>query len=158
MTRRPHLRERQLRESVPRLRPRPPSNRQSSATSCARAGRGTAELQDFDEGPGAPQGYLHKLEAGRVENPSPRVLQRLSEALDLPYRRLMELADYLVPTDEHTGASRLKEPTMAIQAQPDVPTNGELMRVLRSVLDQLTELNRGQQELTEALKRLAGAA
>jgi ribosome-binding protein aMBF1 (putative translation factor) len=39
------------------------------------------------------QGYLHKLEAGRVNNPSPRVLQRLGEVLGVPYRRLMELAD-----------------------------------------------------------------
>jgi len=100
------------------------------------------------------QGYLHKLEAGRVENPSPRVLQRLSGVLDVPYSRLMELADYLLPPDQHAGASRPKEELpMATQAQTDAPTNRELMRMLQSVLDQLAELNRGQQELTEALKR-----
>lgn len=103
------------------------------------------------------QGYLHKLEAGRVENPSPRVLQRLSAALEIPYRRLMELADYLLPSDQPTRAPRTKEETtMATQAQTDAPTNRELMRLLQSVLDELAELHRGQQELVAALKRTTG--
>lgn len=103
------------------------------------------------------QGYLHKLEAGRVENPSPRVLQRLSGVLEIPYRRLMELADYLLPSDQPTSAPRPKEKTtMATQAQTDAPTNRELMRLLQSVLDELAELHRGQQELVETLKRTTG--
>lgn len=105
------------------------------------------------------QGYLHKLEAGRVENPSPRVLRRLSEVLDVSYRRLMELADYLLPPDQPTAAPHpKKETTMASQAQTDAPTNRELMRLLQSVLDELAQLNRGQQELAAALKRVAGNA
>lgn len=39
--------------------------------------------------------YLHKLEAGKVTTPSPRVLQRLGEVLDLPYWELMDLAGYV---------------------------------------------------------------
>jgi transcriptional regulator with XRE-family HTH domain len=39
--------------------------------------------------------YLHKLERGVVENPSPRVLARIATALEMPYLRLMELAGYL---------------------------------------------------------------
>lgn len=38
--------------------------------------------------------YLQKLEANKVESPSPRVLQRLAEVLDLPYARLMTRAGY----------------------------------------------------------------
>ena len=41
--------------------------------------------------------YLQKLERGVVNSPSPRVLKRLAEVLGVPYPRLMELADYLVP-------------------------------------------------------------
>lgn len=105
------------------------------------------------------QGYLHKLEAGRVENPSPRVLQRLSEVLGVPYRRLMELADYLLPPDQPTAAPRPKEDTtMATQTPTDAPTNRELMLLLQSAVDELAELNRGQHELAAALERLAGAA
>jgi len=39
--------------------------------------------------------YLQKLESGRVQNPSPRVLLRLAETLDTEYERLMELAGYV---------------------------------------------------------------
>jgi transcriptional regulator with XRE-family HTH domain len=42
--------------------------------------------------------YLHKLEHGTVDNPSPRVLARIALALDLSYLRLMELAGYLDET------------------------------------------------------------
>jgi transcriptional regulator with XRE-family HTH domain len=36
--------------------------------------------------------YLQKLERGEVKEPSPRVLHGLSQALEVPYERLMELA------------------------------------------------------------------
>jgi transcriptional regulator with XRE-family HTH domain len=39
--------------------------------------------------------YLHKLERGTVNNPSPRVLARVAESLGVDYLRLMELAGYL---------------------------------------------------------------
>jgi transcriptional regulator with XRE-family HTH domain len=39
--------------------------------------------------------YLHKLEHGVVNDPSPRVLARIAVALNVPYLRLMELAGYL---------------------------------------------------------------
>ena len=39
--------------------------------------------------------YVLKLERGSVASPSPRVLARIAQALDLPYLRLMELAGYL---------------------------------------------------------------
>jgi transcriptional regulator with XRE-family HTH domain len=42
--------------------------------------------------------YLHKLERGVVNNPSPRVLARVALSLDVPYLRLMELAGYLDET------------------------------------------------------------
>lgn len=42
--------------------------------------------------------YLHKLEHGAVGDPSPRVLERIAAALDVPYFRLMELAGYLDET------------------------------------------------------------
>jgi HTH-type transcriptional regulator, competence development regulator len=39
--------------------------------------------------------YLHKLERGVVNNPSPRILARLALVLGVPYLHLMELAGYL---------------------------------------------------------------
>ena len=44
---------------------------------------------------GISDAYLHKLERGVVNDPSPRVLARISVALDIPYLRLLELAGYL---------------------------------------------------------------
>lgn len=41
--------------------------------------------------------YLQKLERGNVDEPSPRILQRLGAALAVDYRKLMVLAGYDVP-------------------------------------------------------------
>lgn len=41
--------------------------------------------------------YLQKLEASDVRQPSPHVLHRLAQVLDVPYSTLMELAGYVVP-------------------------------------------------------------
>lgn len=41
--------------------------------------------------------YLQKLERGRVEGPSPKVLRRLATVLGIEYQRLMELVGYDVP-------------------------------------------------------------
>ena len=42
--------------------------------------------------------YLHKLERGLVNDPSPRVLARIAGSLDISYVRLMTLAGYLDET------------------------------------------------------------
>lgn len=99
------------------------------------------------------QGYLHKLEAGRVENPSPRVLQRLSEVLEVPYQRLMELADYLLPADETIRPPRSEE-TIAMANDDAAPTNREVVRLLERVLAELADIRRAQQQLTQGLERV----
>jgi transcriptional regulator with XRE-family HTH domain len=52
--------------------------------------------------------YLHKLERGVVDSPSPRVLARLAAALKVSYLRLMKLAGYL--DEEQLAKARLHEP------------------------------------------------
>jgi transcriptional regulator with XRE-family HTH domain len=54
--------------------------------------------------------YLHKLERGVVDNPSPRVLARIAVALDVPYLRLMELAGYLDETQLAGAPTRESSP------------------------------------------------
>jgi len=49
--------------------------------------------------------YLQKLEAGVVNNPSPRVLQRLAGVLGISYLKLMELAGYLAEAPGKSGRS-----------------------------------------------------
>lgn len=51
--------------------------------------------------------YLHKLENGVVNSPSPRVLARLAVALEVDYLRLMELAGYLDETQ--LARARMRE-------------------------------------------------
>lgn len=48
--------------------------------------------------------YLHKLERGGVDSPSPRVLARLAAVLDIAYLDLMKLAGYL--DEEQLAAAR----------------------------------------------------
>ena len=52
--------------------------------------------------------YLHKLERGVINSPSPRVLARLAVVLEVSYLRLMELAGYL--DEEQLARTRLREP------------------------------------------------
>lgn len=116
----------------------------------ARSGRGLS-LEVASQAAKISQGYLHKLEAGRVENPSPRVLQRLSGVLDVPYGRLMALCDYLLPTDRvQANPTEAAIPTTSHAVQ--APTNQELARLLEAVLAELSQLRRGQDELTQSLR------
>lgn len=41
--------------------------------------------------------YLHKLEHGRVKSPSPAVLERLANALQIDYKELLVLAGHPLP-------------------------------------------------------------
>jgi transcriptional regulator with XRE-family HTH domain len=82
--------------------------------------------------------YMHKLEAGRVNSPSPHVLRRLAGALGVGYSELMELAGYLEPATE-----RREKP----MAPGKAPTNSEIVRLLEELRAELAELARAQQEL-----------
>lgn len=51
--------------------------------------------------------YLHKLERGAVDSPSPRVLARIAGVLETSYLKLMERAGYL--DDAQLAQTRLLE-------------------------------------------------
>jgi HTH-type transcriptional regulator, competence development regulator len=50
--------------------------------------------------------YLSQLENGRIQKPSPHVLQSLSGVYAVPYEALMEKAGYLLPASERGGRGR----------------------------------------------------
>ncbi len=54
--------------------------------------------------------YLHKLERGQVQNPSPRVLRRLAAVLGISYLTLMQLAGYLDAAQAAEAANRPPAP------------------------------------------------
>ena len=64
-----------------------------------RQAREVRELSAVDaaRSSGISPAYLSRLESDAVRKPSPHVLNRLSEALGLPYADLMRLSGYLVP-------------------------------------------------------------
>jgi len=102
--------------------------------------------------------YLHKLEAGRVQTPSPHVLRRLAAVLGVPYRTLMTLAGYLDRAEPAAGAEGTphgipgtKEKPMTQSTTRAVPTNAEIVRLLQTVRAELGELRRGQAELAKKL-------
>jgi transcriptional regulator with XRE-family HTH domain len=84
--------------------------------------------------------YLHKLEAGRVRNPSPHVLHRLAATLEVPYATLMELAGYTLPSRKE----RKMNPVGA-------PTNEQIVRLLEALSKDVRDLNRRLDELTKAV-------
>lgn len=45
--------------------------------------------------------YLQKLERSQVDEPSPKILQRLASTLNVGYGRLMDLAGYATPRGRH---------------------------------------------------------
>lgn len=95
-------------------------------------------------------GYLHKLESGVVGTPSPRVLQRVSGVLDVPYWSLMRLAGYVPAGDE--PESLVPEPVERVdRSEGDVPTNERVIELLVTIRTELSELSRGQADLHRAL-------
>jgi transcriptional regulator with XRE-family HTH domain len=98
---------------------------------------------------GISTAYLHKLEGDRVKSPSPRVLLRLARTLDVPYRRLMQLAGYVMPE----GAEAPPPDTRV--ARPRVgATNADLAAALERVLERLDDLTRSHLALIDELRAL----
>lgn len=58
---------------------------------------------DAAKAAGISAAYLSKLEGDAVKRPSPHVLLRLGEALDIPYADLMRLSGYHVPGAEESA-------------------------------------------------------
>jgi HTH-type transcriptional regulator, competence development regulator len=73
--------------------------------------------------------YLSQLEKGRVQKPSPHVLQRLAVVYAVPYESLMEKAGYLAPSDGEGGR---KNPRLSAFALDDLSAaeEVELLRYL----------------------------
>ena len=100
------------------------------------------------------QPYLHKLEHGRVRNPSPRVLERLAGVLEIPYWTLMDLAGY-VPSGQARPSHRAgrKEDTVSQPNRDDSPTNAEIVRLLQEMTAQLERLEQSQERLARLVEK-----
>lgn len=66
---------------------------------------------------GISTAYLQKLEVGDVRQPSPNILYKLSQALDIEYAELMRLAGYVVPNDRSIATRRRNELKHALSSE-----------------------------------------
>ncbi|MBN2080638.1 helix-turn-helix domain-containing protein [bacterium] len=85
--------------------------------------------------------YLHKLERGVVNSPSPRVLARLAVVLGLDYLWLMELAGYL--DEEQLARARLREAPPAPHPLAGQQLTGEEWKAVGAYIGMLVA-QRGQ--------------
>jgi transcriptional regulator with XRE-family HTH domain len=119
-----------------------------------RRGRGARSLQEVSGPARISTAYLHKLEAGGVRNPSPRVLERLAETLELPYWELMELAGYVPAGQPGPPRRRRKEQSVGKPGRDDAPTNARIVALLAEIAERLARL----EEKQDALSRRLGPA
>ena len=64
-------------------------------------------LRDVERESGVSNAYLSQLESGRIKEPSPNILYKLTELFGVAYDVAMELAGY--PTPKASGRRRAAE-------------------------------------------------
>jgi transcriptional regulator with XRE-family HTH domain len=130
---------------------RQPTAQLGDAIRAARDGAGLSTQAAAERARISPA-YLNKLESGRVGTPSPRVLHRLAGVIDVPYWRLMHLADYVPADDPDPGSEPAPRAQQASGHQARAAaTNDRLLEVLRGIEARLDALADGQQRLLRAL-------
>jgi transcriptional regulator with XRE-family HTH domain len=72
---------------------------------------------------------LQKLERGDVESPSPHRLHRLADVLDISYTDLMQMAGYIVPSDDDPDPARASANVLLQALSSDDLTDEELRDV-----------------------------
>lgn len=56
-------------------------------------------LRAVEEAIGVSNAYLSQIESGKIKQPSPVILYKLSELYDVSYAQLMALSGYPLPTE-----------------------------------------------------------
>jgi transcriptional regulator with XRE-family HTH domain len=79
--------------------------------------------------------YLHKLERGVVDSPSPRVLARLAAVLEVSYLRLMERAGYF--DERQLAEARMRKPSLQPHPLADQQLNSKEWRAVGDFIKKL---------------------
>jgi transcriptional regulator with XRE-family HTH domain len=127
---------------------RQPTAQLGDAIRAARDGAGLSTQAAAERARISPA-YLNKLESGRVGTPSPRVLHRLAGVIDVPYWRLMHLADYVPADDPDPGREPAPRHPAAEQTR-GAATNERLLELLEALSARVDALHEGQQRLLRA--------
>ena len=62
-------------------------------------------LRAVEKATGVSNDYLSQLESGKIKQPSPTILHKLSELYEVGYNDLLTLAGHPVPNDDGTAAA-----------------------------------------------------
>jgi len=62
-------------------------------------------LRAVEKATGVSNAYLSQLESGKIKQPSPTILHKLSELYEVAYNELLALAGHPVPDDDTGGSS-----------------------------------------------------
>lgn len=65
-------------------------------------------LRAVEKATGVSNAYLSQLESGKIKQPSPTILHKLSELYEVAYNDLLALAGYPVPDDDSTASSQVR--------------------------------------------------
>jgi HTH-type transcriptional regulator, competence development regulator len=60
-------------------------------------------LRAVEKAAGVSNAYLSQIESGKIKQPSPTILHKLSELYEVAYNDLLSLAGYPVPNDNTGG-------------------------------------------------------
>lgn len=71
-------------------------------------------LRQAEEATGVSNAYLSQMETGKITQPSPQVLLKISDAYDASYQKLMELAGHIKSKSEGDNRSG-RLPTFATE-------------------------------------------
>ena len=92
--------------------------------------RESLTLRAVEQATNISNAYLSQLESGKIKQPSPVILNKLSELYDVPYADLLTLAGYPVPSassNKSSVAARLGPVT-----QEEETALAEYLQFLRS--------------------------
>lgn len=89
-------------------------------------------LRDVQRETGISNAYLSQIESGKIIQPSPSVLFKLSRIYDVPYSTLMALASYPVPIQEREEPSLSLARRIGPVTEEEAEALVEYLRFLRS--------------------------
>jgi transcriptional regulator with XRE-family HTH domain len=91
--------------------------------------RRSLTLRAVERASGVSNAYLSQLESGKIRQPSPRVLHKLSELYEVPYALMLEQAGYPAPAPEAAaGAPMIVDSRLG-------PMNGDEELALKEYLE-----------------------
>ena len=82
-------------------------------------------LREVEKATEVSNAYLSQIETNKINEPSPRILQKLAAHYDASYEKLMEAAGYLTPRGSGAKSEGTKTRTMELAAMAENMTDDQ---------------------------------